>query len=206
MRLFALSLCLVSGLALSPPLVDDSFTAKVIGISDGDTIKVLVNRREVTVRLDGIDAPESRQSFGNRAKQALSNMVFGQEVLITKTGEDRYGRTLGVVSLGEDNINATMIAQGFAWHYKQHSDDPVLARLELEARQARRGLWSEPNPLAPWDYRARQRRKDDPPAVSFWLNTASNVRHNQNCEHFQNTRRGRACGPDEGRACGICGG
>ena len=96
------ALLLLAGLILAaPPKVIEEFTGKVIGVTDGDTIKVLVNRNAVTVRLEGIDAPESRQSFGTRSKQALAKLVAGKIVMVQKTGTDQYDRTLGIVRSGE---------------------------------------------------------------------------------------------------------
>jgi micrococcal nuclease len=201
-------LLVVLGVLLSPAqsTQSDTLTGKVIGISDGDSIKILVNKKQVTVRLEGIDAPEEKQSFGNKSKQALSDMIFGREVTITDTSSDRYGRTLGTVMLGSTNINAKMIEDGWAWHYKEYNKDKRLAALEKEAKAAKRGLWADTNPLPPWEFRTRQKKENSEPSSQFWLNTSSNVRHNENCEHFKKSKKGRICGPDEGKACGICGG
>ena len=204
------TIVLVTGLLLAaPPTVTEQINGKVVGVTDGDTITVLVNKTTIKVRLEGIDAPESKQSYGTKTKQALSEMVFGKNVLVKKTGEDRYGRTLGVIMLGEKDINAKMIEEGWAWHYKKYNNEERLAKLEVEARSDKRGLWDDPNALAPWDYRARQKRpekiKTDPTAL-YWLNTSSDVRHNERCEYFKQTKRGRLCGRNEGKVCGICGG
>jgi endonuclease YncB( thermonuclease family) len=192
-----------------PTKVTDVITGKVIAVTDGDTIKVLVDNQPITVRLEGIDAPELRQSFGARSKQALADMLFGKVVTVRKTGDDRFGRTLGIVMVGDVDANATMVQDGWAWHFKKYNDETRLAELETETRAAKRGLWTEANPLARWDCRARQRtpetRQPNSEAL-FWLNISSGVRHNERCEHFQNTKRGRLCTPDEGKACGICGG
>jgi len=204
------AILLATGLLLaSPPKVVEEFSGKVVGITDGDTITVLVNKESINVRLEGIDAPESRQSFGTKSKQALSEMVFGKAVTVKKIGEDRYGRTLGFVIVGELDANAKMIEDGWAWHFKKYNDEERLAKLEVEARSAKRGLWTEATPLAPWEYRARQklpRTKDTDANAVYWLNTSSGVRHNERCEHFKNTKKGRHCGPNDGKACGICGG
>lgn len=183
-----------------------SFRGKVVGVSDGDTIKVLSNREEVTVRLEGIDAPEARQSFGNQSKQALSHLVFGREVTVLYTTEDRAGRNIGTVFLNGTDINAKMIEDGWAWHYKDFGENARFASLERKAQSAKRGLWADSNPLPPWEYRARQKRERGEPATRFWLNLTSNIRHNENCEHFRKGKIGRMCTPNEGRACGLCGG
>ena len=108
--------------------------------------------------------------------------------------------------VGDLDANEKMIQDGWAWHYKKYNDEERLAKLELSARQAKRGLWTDSNPLPPWEYRARKKSPNNTPATMFWLNTSSNVRHNENCEYFKNTKRGRSCGPNDGKACGRCGG
>lgn len=124
------AILLLTGLVFAaPPKVVEEFTGKVIGVTDGDTIKVLVMKETITIRLEGIDAPESKQSFGNKSKQALSDVVFGKEVTIRKTGDDRYGRTLGVVMVGDVDANAKMIEDGWAWHFKKYNDEERLAKL-----------------------------------------------------------------------------
>jgi len=204
------AIVLVTGLLLAaPPKVTEEISGKVVGVTDGDTITVLVNKETIKVRLEGIDAPESGQSYGTKSKQALSEMVFGKPVTVKKTGTDKYKRTLGIVMVGDVDANAKMIEDGWAWHFKKYNDEERLAKLEDAARKAKRGLWADDTPLAPWDYRARQKTpeaKEADPKALYWLNTSSNVRHNQRCEHFQKTKKGRLCGPNEGKPCGICGG
>jgi micrococcal nuclease len=204
---------------------------KVVRISDGDTIGILIGKETVKVRLEGIDAPESNQAFGTKAKNALNELVAGKEVVVKKTGEDRYKRTLGTVYVGETDVNAKLIHDGWAWHYKQYSKDKALAKLETEAKEAKRGLWADPNALEPWEFRKRSKLKDSQeagetagagktvespetakttektsPAQKYWLNTSGNVRHNESCQYFNNTKKGRFCEAGEGRACGKCGG
>lgn len=143
---------------LSFAVAAKDFTGKVIKVVDGDTLKVLHGETE-TVRLEGIDAPETSQPFGKQAKQFASTMVLGKEVTVKATGKDRYGRTLGVVFLRDGkNLNQELVRAGFAWVYRQYSHDKELLHLEAEARKAKRGLWRDPHPIAPWEYRHSVRR------------------------------------------------
>jgi len=131
-----------------------TFTGKVVGVSDGDTITVLAaGNVQYKIRLEGIDTPESSQPFGVKAKQALSQRVFGKVVTVQWEKTDRYKRTLGHILLGQRWINHEMVAEGWAWHYKQYSKDQRLAAAEVKAKAARKGLWAGPNPVAPWDWR-----------------------------------------------------
>jgi endonuclease YncB( thermonuclease family) len=117
----------------------------VVGIAIGDTLTVLNDaRQQVRVRLAEIDTPESRQPYGSRAQQALSDLAFGKTVRVVVQDTDRYGRTVGRIRAGAADVNAEMVRQGAAWVYRQYSRDPALLRLEAEARAARRGLWALP--------------------------------------------------------------
>ena len=206
------AILLFSGLIFAaPPKGVEELSGKIVSITDGDTAKILVGKEQVTIRLEGIDAPESSQSFGKKSKEALATMIFGKTVTVKKTGEDKYGRSLGFIFVEDLDVNAQMIQDGWAWHFKKYNDEERLAELEEEARTEKRGLWADQNPLAPWEFRARKKTPEaspDSPATEkkYWLNTSSNVRHNERCENFQKTKKGRFCGADEGKACGICGG
>jgi endonuclease YncB( thermonuclease family) len=129
------------------------FAGPVIAILDGDTIDVLIDRQPVRVRLAQIDAPEKRQAFGTRSRQALSALVFRQSVTVADAGRDRYGRVLGTVYVSGVNVNAEMVRQGMAWVYRQYATDRSLFALEGEARAGRRGLWADPSPVPPWQFR-----------------------------------------------------
>jgi endonuclease YncB( thermonuclease family) len=134
-----------------------SFIAKIIRILDGDTVEILYEKLTIKVRLEHIDAPEKRgkQPYGNAAKKALSELCFGQTVTISSTGEfDRYGRLIGEIYNNQGlNVNKEMVHLGMAWHFKKYSDDMSYNALEKEARRSKRGLWQEPNAIAPWDFR-----------------------------------------------------
>jgi endonuclease YncB( thermonuclease family) len=143
--------CLLVLLAACPACGSD-YAARVVGISDGDTITVLTpDKAQHRIRLHGIDAPEAGQDFGGRAKQAASALAFGKTVTIKTRDTDRYGRTVAEVILPDGrSLNREMVRQGMAWRYRKYAPaDTELARLESEAKAARRGLWSQPNPVPP---------------------------------------------------------
>ncbi|MCC9166921.1 thermonuclease family protein [Pontibacter harenae] len=131
---------------------------KVIGVKDGDTMELLQNGQSVTVRLYGVDAPEKNQDYGQRAKQFASDLVFGKEVQLIVHNKDRYGRTVGTIKLLDGrSLNEELVKNGFAWHYKAYSKDKNLENLEADARRFKRGLWQDPNPTPPWDFRKGKR-------------------------------------------------
>lgn len=139
------------------PTLAETIDGKVTAVQDGDTLTILdSNNMEHKIRLVGIDAPERRQPFGSKAKQALSDKVFGKTIRVEWNEKDRYGRMLGKVLLGERWINRDMIEDGFAWHYKTYSTDAELTKAEDKARTAKVGLWAEKKPIAPWEYRKGQ--------------------------------------------------
>jgi micrococcal nuclease len=143
----------------STTTVPKIFSGKVVGVSDGDTITVLHNRQPVKVRLEGIDCPESRQAFGTRAKQFTSGLVFGKTVTVVSSGRDRYNRVLGWIELRDGRwLNNELVKAGLAWWYRQYNpSDTRMAAQEQEARKARRGLWSDANPVPPWEWRRSRR-------------------------------------------------
>jgi endonuclease YncB( thermonuclease family) len=150
--LFALAL-----LATTPALAED-LRGKVVAIADGDTLTLLTpEKRQVRVRLYGIDAPERRQPWGTRARQALADLAFRQNARVVVMDTDRYGRAVGRVYVGPVDVSAEMVRQGMAWVYARYNRDPVLPRLETEARAAQRGLWRDPSPAPPWEWRRRER-------------------------------------------------
>jgi micrococcal nuclease len=132
-------------------------TGKVVGVADGDTITVLTGHTQIKIRLHGIDTPEKGQAFGNRAKQFISDLVFGKMVTVRPTDTDRYGRTIAWVFVDGLNVNEEIVRAGFAWHYKRYSKDTNLAQAESAARANKRGLWSDPNAIPPWEFRQLQR-------------------------------------------------
>jgi endonuclease YncB( thermonuclease family) len=160
-RLAVLALCLgyCTVCATDNPLKalkNQMFLAKVIRILDGDTMEVLYKNTSIKIRLAHIDAPEKRgaQPFGSKAKIALSDLCFGQQVRIYGQHFDRYGRLIAlVVNHKKQVVNQEMVKLGMAWHFKKYSSDTVYAQLEVEAKQKKMGLWQSPNPIAPWLWR-----------------------------------------------------
>ncbi|MFC5284343.1 thermonuclease family protein [Pedobacter alpinus] len=134
------------------PLV---FKGKVTAIKDGDTFKVLYNGSERTVRLLHIDCPEKKQAFGTKAKQFAANLCFGKIVTVKTEGKaDRYKRILGEIILPNGtNVNKELVKNGLAWHFKKYSKDAAYAKLEIQARKNRVGLWADKLPIAPWEFR-----------------------------------------------------
>lgn len=134
------------------------FAGRVVGITDGDTIKVLHAGRAETVRLQGVDAPERRQAYGERARRFAADLSFDRTVVVRAAGRDRNGRLLGEVVLPDGrSLNQELVRAGYAWWFRRYSRDARLARLEEEARQGRRGLWADQAPQPPWDFRVGAR-------------------------------------------------
>ena len=139
-----------------------SLRGRVVRISDGDTLTLLTqNRKQVKIRLHGIDAPELRQAWGQRAKQALSSLTFNKIVRVQETDQDQYGRIVGIVYREQIPINETLIASGHAWVYRKYNKNKRWNALETEAQKRRLGLWKlHPNQrIPPWDYRRNGRRR-----------------------------------------------
>lgn len=137
------------------------FEGKVVGIKDGDTIEVLtVDKKVEVIRLAHVDCPEKAQPFGQRAKQFASDFCFGKTVKIIETARrDRGGRMIGLVLYNDKCLNQALVSNGLAWHFKKYSKDMSYDVLEQKARAAKIGLWLDPNPIAPWDWRKNKRKK-----------------------------------------------
>ena len=153
------SILCITALSLLCHLSAAEIIGKVVGVTDGDTITLLdTSNSRHRIRLDRIDAPERRQPFGEKSKQFLSSLIFGQCVRIEYRKKDCYGRILGVVFLGESEINSVMVRHGMAWHYSFYDKTERYAVAEREARRKKIGLWRDPDPVNPYDFR-RSRKK-----------------------------------------------
>lgn len=148
-------------------------TGTVVGVADGDTVTVLdADRVQHKVRIAGIDAPEKGQPFGQKAKERMSDMVFGKEVRIDGDTRDRYGRAVAKIWVTPDSCptcpktldaGLAMLTVGLAWHYKKYQNEQTAedreryAFAEYEAKAKRVGLWADPNPIPPWEWRRARR-------------------------------------------------
>jgi endonuclease YncB( thermonuclease family) len=162
----------------------ESLLGRVVGVTDGDTVTVLdAANAQHKVRLAGIDAPEKGQPFGERSKENLSRLVFGRDARVDWHKKDRYGRLVGTVWVASPDVSCgrktdcpktldagmAQLTVGLAWHYKKyaHEQEPQqrgqYAFAEEEARVKRAGLWRDPNPVPPWDWRSAKRSSNGNP-------------------------------------------
>jgi micrococcal nuclease len=138
---------------------------RVVGVTDGDTLKVLdADKRQLTCRLYGIDAPEKSQAFGQAAKTALSTMTFNRMVEIDITGRDRYNRAICKIKVGGLDVNKELVAKGMAWMYRRYTNDPAYHVAESAARTRLLGVWVDPQAIPPWDYRKGNKRVSGQPS------------------------------------------
>jgi endonuclease YncB( thermonuclease family) len=158
LKLSLLAFCLFLLLAASPTAADVLGT--VVSVHDGDTLTVLVERRQVKVRLVDIDAPELKQPFGTRSRESLAEMCFGKLASVDVRGQDRYKRTIGQVTCAGTDANAEQVRRGYAWTYTRYArSDSPLHLIQLQAQSAYRGLWADPRATPPWEWRRNGRER-----------------------------------------------
>ena len=140
----------------------EELAGKVIRVADGDTITILdTAQAHHTIRLMGIDAPEKGQPFGTQSRESLSSMVAGRNVTVQWHKRDRYGRLVGQVFADSHDVGLIQVERGLAWHYKAYEreqrpeDAREYAQAEVGASAARSGLWADPGPIPPWEWRRR---------------------------------------------------
>lgn len=155
---FALSLFMSLSLTSVGSFADTRFQGKAVRVLDGDTIEVLADgNRNVRVRLANIDAPEKTQPFGQKSKEHLIDLVAGKNVEVVDLGGDQYGRRIGRILVDGQEANVEQVRSGLAWVYSRYNHDGQLPNLESTARSQRIGLWVDPNPQAPWEFRHGQK-------------------------------------------------
>jgi endonuclease YncB( thermonuclease family) len=129
----------------------------VVAITDGDTVKVRCDEQpQQRVRLAEIDTPEKAQPFGAKAKQALSDLAYMKKVRMEVETTDRYGRLVAHLYDGDTHINAVLVEQGMAWCYRQYLKRDWCLPAEKRAKEAKRGLWLDAEPVPPWEWRRRK--------------------------------------------------
>jgi endonuclease YncB( thermonuclease family) len=136
-----------------------AWSGKVIGVADGGTITVLRNKEQVRIRLYGIDCPEGGQAFGNKAKKFTSMLVYGKVVEVKVMATDRYGRTVAMIYADKTLLNEELVKAGLAWVCWQYCGHPICETwkgLQIGARMDKRGLWSDPNRIPPWEFRRKK--------------------------------------------------
>jgi len=135
-------------------LANEVLEGRVVNVHDGDTVTlVMTDNQTIRVRLAQIDAPELAQESGPLSQQSLAQLVLNQDIKVQKETVDKYGRVVGTLFVGGLNANREQVIRGMAWVYRQYMHDKTLLSAEDNARTAHLGLWANPNPIAPWDYR-----------------------------------------------------
>lgn len=153
------AILLLAILSFAPCTALADFVGRVVKVSDGDTVTVLLDNRQVKVRLDSIDAPEMKQAFGRRSQQSLAEICAAKTARVIDRGLDRYGRTVGLIVCDGVDANTEQVKRGMAWVYERYAPrNSPLYGLQGEARDTRRGLWADPHPMAPWDWRRKSRQ------------------------------------------------
>jgi endonuclease YncB( thermonuclease family) len=156
----------LTALLFAGPALADEIQGKVVKVADGDTVTILDGSQTThRNRLSGIDAPESTQAYGQASKKNLSRLVAGKMVTIQYSKKDKYGRIIGKIFCGGEDVNLKQLDKGLAWHYKNFQrEQPVDEReaYEIAERQAQRsriGLWKKRRPQPPWEYRRATKNK-----------------------------------------------
>lgn len=153
-----LSIILISLSTFSEPL--NKIEGKIVRVIDGDTVIILDSSNDQhRIRLDGIDAPESGQPYGNKATEFVKEITREKKIVVEWRKKDRYNRILGVVYADGMNVNKALLENGLAWHYKFFNNDADLAKLELQARKVKLNIWSETNPVEPYLWRKNKKKK-----------------------------------------------
>jgi endonuclease YncB( thermonuclease family) len=166
--IFAFLLAAPAIAAEKPAVIPEgqTVTGRCVGVHDGDSMTLLMEtpagQRQAKIRLDAIDAPEMGQPFSNHSKQTLSGMVFDKQCAVESVGPDRYGRTIGRVTVDGKDVNAAMLEVGMAWHYDKYDDRQSMADRQEAARKAGVGLWGDPRPIPPWDWRKMSKEERAP--------------------------------------------
>ncbi|MFY9327995.1 MAG: thermonuclease family protein [Georgfuchsia sp.] len=149
-------------------ILADTITGRVVGVSDGDTITVLdSSKKQHKIRLAGIDAPESKQAFGQASKKHLSDLVFNRDVTLYCGKTDKYRREVCVAMVDGQDANLAQVKAGMAWWYRAYAKEQIPEHraqyqgAEMNAQRQRIGLWHDADPVAPWEWRHRPTKREN---------------------------------------------
>lgn len=215
--------CLLAAVTLLSPALAETLLGHCVGVADGDTCTLLLTddaggKRTEKIRFHGIDAPESRQAYGQAAKKFVSDLIYDKDIRVEVQTRDKYGRLVGKIFVGDTFVNLEVVKAGYAWWYRQYgAGETTIAEAEEAARTARRGLWQDQTPVAPWDF--RHKGKSAAPAATkepsstgsgddtqrYWITESTNKTHNRACKVYANSR-GHYSATGTGNNCHICGG
>ena len=160
------------------------FQAKVIGITDGDTITVLRGYEEIRIRLAGIDCPENGAEFSSRAKRFTADLLAGKEVEVRPKELDPFRRLVARVIVNEQDASEALARAGLAWHDARYSDDVRLSMAQEEAKASDLGIWSLPNPIPPWEKQEAQSVVQRGRDIVYRGNAKSKVFHSPSCRYY----------------------
>lgn len=162
-RTFALIAALIVA-AMPPSVHAEQWQGTVVAIADGDTLTLLDGaHRTHRIRLDGIDAPERKQPYGQRARESLAALTHGRSATADCEKIDRYGRDVCRVTVDGVDVGLEQLRRGLAWHYLRYAHEQTAAaraaysQAEIEAKREHSGLWSTRDPTPPWDFRRAAR-------------------------------------------------
>ena len=160
LRVFFLRWLVAVGLLVCVGAPADTLSGRVVRIVDGDTLVLLVaGNVQERIRLAGIDCPERKQAFGTRATNALARLAAGEDVTIEWGKRDRYGRIVGKVIVDGEDVDLTLVREGMCWWFRKYAHEQTSAdrvlyeNAERKAREERLGLWRDPHPVPPWEWR-----------------------------------------------------
>ena len=154
----AIALGLAIAATLSGCLPRDSFEGRCVKVYDGDTIEVMSGGlNSHRIRLHAIDAPERGQPFSNVARKRTRELVEGKRVRVEVRDRDQYDRLVARIYVDGSDLSEQLISEGLAWHYTRYSSEIALGKAQREARKAHRGLWQDPDPEPPWEFRRKRR-------------------------------------------------
>ena len=138
-----------------------TWSGRVVGVADGDTITILHDYEQVKIRLYGVDTPEKKQDFGNKAKRYTNAVIRGKSVRVVPVDQDKYGRTVALVYADDRCLNEALVRDGYAWVYRHYCHKDFCrgwSELEASARKNAQGLWADRNPTPPWEWRKESKR------------------------------------------------